>query len=239
MKKAITLPKLKQLIKNLDINLIDYTNAGSYHEYPPPDTGAYFYAYDNVIVYHPMAIQMNNVAFDTRHVLLHELGHALGLKTKRYAIVKVSKYKLGVWSPTPTERAFAQEEFIANEFMYQFGKKLGFPIEKLKLVKKLLDEAVADECWDFKKPDTKKVKTEVKKMLTYVEKNVKLQMMTFKKLKEGLNVKDTWYGKGIVKKLLKTRVDIYLVALGETWRYDVQHVEHFIEIDSKKRKKGK
>jgi hypothetical protein len=55
----------------------------------------------------------------------------------------------------------------------------------------------------------------------------------FRQLKVGQKVKDNWYGKGTVVKLLKTRVDIKINGKG-LCRYDIEHVNAFITIEGKK-----
>jgi len=57
----------------------------------------------------------------------------------------------------------------------------------------------------------------------------------FLKLKKGQRVYDTWYGPGVVERVLKTRIRIRLFhpnvfSPNPIWSYDKAHVNGFIKI---------
>lgn len=44
----------------------------------------------------------------------------------------------------------------------------------------------------------------------------------------GTKVADTWYGPGKVVKRTPRRLHVKLASETEIWKYDAEHVEHFI-----------
>lgn len=51
-------------------------------------------------------------------------------------------------------------------------------------------------------------------------------------LKTGHKVFDTYYGKGLVKAISKTRWTIYMYRFKTHWKYDKPHVNNFIRLQS-------
>ena len=51
----------------------------------------------------------------------------------------------------------------------------------------------------------------------------------FGKLKKGSQVRDSGYGPGVVKKITQRSAYIKLQSNDNTWRYDREHVNHFIK----------
>jgi hypothetical protein len=55
---------------------------------------------------------------------------------------------------------------------------------------------------------------------------------TFKKLKVGQSVRDKWYGKGKVLGVTQRRATIKMDHFSMPWKYDREHVNHFIIINT-------